>query len=58
LLGNRSHRGANGETITSLMSNLTGGNFQQHRLAIAGNGAGPIFVAQAQFSDASLLPAK
>jgi hypothetical protein len=43
-------KGMNGETITSLSSNVTAGQFQQHRIAIAGNGAGPIFVAQAQFN--------
>jgi len=29
---------------------LTTGEFQEHRVAIQGNGAGPIFVAQAQFN--------
>jgi hypothetical protein len=29
---------------------LTTGNFQQHRVAVQGNGAGPIYVAQAQFN--------
>jgi hypothetical protein len=43
-------KGTNGETITSISSNLTGGSFQQHRLAFAGNGACPIFVSQAQFN--------
>jgi hypothetical protein len=35
-------QGVVGEIITSISSNLTAGNFQQHRVAIAGNGAGPI----------------
>jgi hypothetical protein len=39
-------RGTKGETITSLSSNITAGNFQQHRLAIAGNGTSPVYVAQ------------
>jgi hypothetical protein len=47
-LYNATARGTNGETITSLGSNLTSGNFQQHRLAIQGNGAGPIYCAQLQ----------
>jgi hypothetical protein len=42
--------GTNGETIALLSSLLTGGNLQQHRLAITGNGAGSIFVARAQFN--------
>jgi hypothetical protein len=43
-------QGVVGEIITSISSNLTAGNFQQHRVAIAGNGAGPIYVAQAKFN--------
>ena len=42
-------RGVNAEVITGLSSNLTAGAFQQHRVAIAGNGAA-IYVAQAQFN--------
>jgi hypothetical protein len=41
--------GSVGEVITSISSNLTTGNFQQHRLAIQSQGQ-PIAVAQAQFN--------
>jgi hypothetical protein len=37
------------EVLTSVSSNLTTGNFQQHRLAIQSQGQ-PITVAQAQFN--------
>jgi hypothetical protein len=36
-------------TLTSISSNLSAGQFQQHRVAVAGNGTGPIYVGQAQF---------
>jgi hypothetical protein len=42
-------KGTNGEIITSLSSNLSAGQFQQHRIAVAGSG-GPIYVAQLQLS--------
>jgi len=38
-----------GEVLNSFSSNLTTGNFQQHRFAIQGQGH-PITVAQAQFN--------
>jgi hypothetical protein len=38
-----------GEVLTSISSNLTPGNFQQHRFAIQSQGQ-PIAVAQAQFN--------
>jgi hypothetical protein len=41
---------AAGEVLTSISSNLTTGNFQQHRVAIAGDGTNPIYVAQVQFN--------
>jgi phosphopantetheinyl transferase len=37
------------EVLTSISSNLTTGNFQQHRFAIQSQGQ-PITVAQAQFN--------
>jgi hypothetical protein len=42
-------RGVNGEVINSISSNLTLGNFQQHRVVIGGSG-GPIYVAQVQLN--------
>jgi hypothetical protein len=44
--------GSVGEVITSISSNLTTGNFQQHRFAIQSQGK-PIAVAQAQFGVAT-----
>jgi hypothetical protein len=44
--------GSVGEVSTSISSNLTTGNFQQHRLAIQSQGQ-PIAVAQAQFNVAT-----
>jgi hypothetical protein len=41
--------GSVGEVITSISSNLTTGNFQQHRFAIQSQGQ-PITVAQAQMN--------
>jgi hypothetical protein len=41
--------GSVAEVLTSISSNLTTGNFQQHRLAIQSQGQ-PIAVAQAQFN--------
>jgi hypothetical protein len=41
--------GSVGEVLTSISSNLTPGNFQQHRFAIQSQGQ-PIAVAQAQFN--------
>jgi hypothetical protein len=41
--------GSVGEVITSISSNLTAGNFQQHRFAIQSQGQ-PIAVAQAQIN--------
>ena len=41
--------GSVGEVVTSIISNLTTGNFQQHRFAIQSQGQ-PITVAQAQFN--------
>jgi hypothetical protein len=46
-------QGTNGEVITSISSNLTTGGFQQHRVAIAGDGTHPIYVAQVQFNVAT-----
>ena len=43
-------QGTNAETITSQSSLLTTGNFQQHRVAISGDGVHPVYVAQVQFS--------
>jgi hypothetical protein len=40
------------EILTSISSNLTTGNFQQHRFAIQSQGA-PIACAQAQFNVAT-----
>jgi hypothetical protein len=44
--------GSVGEVVTSIISNLTTGNFQQHRLAIQSQGQ-PIACAQAQFNVAT-----
>jgi hypothetical protein len=44
--------GGLGEVVTSLSSNLTTGNFQQHRFAIQSQGQ-PIAVAQVQFNVAT-----
>jgi hypothetical protein len=44
--------GSVGEVLTSISSNLTTGNFQQHRFAIQSQGA-PIACAQAQFNVAT-----
>jgi hypothetical protein len=44
--------GAVGEVLTNISSNLTTGNFQQHRPAIQSQGA-PIACAQAQFNVAA-----
>jgi len=44
--------GGLGEVVTSLSSNITTGNFQQHRIAIQSQGQ-PIGVAQVQFSVAT-----
>jgi phosphopantetheinyl transferase len=41
--------GSVAEVLTSTSSNLTTGNFQQHRFAIQSQGQ-PIAVAQAQFN--------
>jgi hypothetical protein len=41
--------GSVGEVLTSISSNLTTGNYQQHRFAIQSQGQ-PIAVAQVQFS--------
>jgi hypothetical protein len=41
-----------GDVLTSISSNLTTGNFQQHRLAIQSQGT-PIACAQVQFSVAT-----
>jgi len=38
--------GTNGEVITGISSNLSGGNFQYHRVAIQGDGATQVAVAQ------------
>jgi hypothetical protein len=42
--------GTNGEVITSTPSLLTGGNFQYHRIAIQGDGATQVAVAQVAFT--------
>jgi hypothetical protein len=44
--------GSVAEVLTSISSNLTTGNFQQHRFAIQSQGQ-PITVAQVQFSVAT-----
>jgi hypothetical protein len=44
--------GSVGEVITSISSNLTAGNYRQHRIAIQSQGQ-PIAVAQAQFNVAT-----
>jgi hypothetical protein len=57
-LYNASIQGTVGEVVTSISSNLTLGNFQQHRVAISGIG-GPIFVSQLQLNkgdDVALVP--
>ena len=41
--------GSVAEVLTGISSNLTTGNFQQHRIAIQSQGQ-PITVAQAQFN--------
>jgi hypothetical protein len=41
--------GSVGEVLTSISSNLTTGNYQQHRFAIQSQGQ-PIAVAQVQFN--------
>jgi hypothetical protein len=51
-------QGRVGETVTSISSNLTQGNFQQHRITISGVG-GPIFVSQVQLNrgdDVAFVP--
>lgn len=42
--------GTNGEVLTSNSSLLIGGNYQYHRIAIQGDGAATIAVAQVQFN--------
>jgi hypothetical protein len=44
--------GSVAEVLTSISSNLTTGNYQQHRFAIQSQGK-PITVAQAQFNVAT-----
>lgn len=42
--------GTNGESVTSVSSNLTGGNYQYHRINILGDGISQISVSQVKFN--------
>lgn len=42
--------GTNGESVTSISSNITTGNYQYHRVAIQGDGINQISVSQVQFN--------